>query len=71
MKRFVRSEAWLATAFTLIAFLIVSITHASLGATYAIVLGFVVICFWILSWPERVQLWREMRGRSLPRRPRR
>jgi hypothetical protein len=71
MRRFVRSESWLSIAVGLVASLIMWLIHASLGEAYIIVLVLGIMGFVVLIWPERAQLWREMRGRSSPRRPRR
>jgi hypothetical protein len=71
MKRIVRSDAALGAACGLVASLIVWLTHASLGASYLILLAVIVIGFIIAIGPERGQLWREMRGLPPTERPRR
>jgi hypothetical protein len=70
MRRFVRSEAWLGAAVGVVASLIIWLVHASVGEAYIIIFVLAIVGLVILLWPERAQLWREMRGRSLPRRPR-
>jgi hypothetical protein len=71
MRRFVRSERWLGTAIGVLAFLIIWLTQATGGMAYLIVAVLTVIGSIVLIWPERAQLWRGMRDRHLPRRPKR
>jgi hypothetical protein len=70
MRRFVRSDGWVSVAVGIVASLIMWLVHAGVGEAYVIVFVVGLIGFVILIWPERAQLWRDMRGRSSPRHPR-
>ncbi len=71
MRRFVRSEGWLGAAVGVVASLIIWLVHASVGEAYIIICVLAIAGLLVLFWPERAQLWREMRGRSSPRRSKR
>jgi hypothetical protein len=63
MRRFVRSEGWLGAAVGVVASLIAWLVHAaSVGEAYVIICVLAIAGLLVLFWPERNQLWREMRG---------
>lgn len=68
MRRFVRSDAFIALTLGAVGGALIGITHATGGAAYLIALVFGAIVYGITVAPEQVRLWRETHGTRSNRR---
>jgi hypothetical protein len=68
MKCSVRSDLATAVIVVALTLAVVAITDASAGATQLILIGFLGVAMAIRLVPERLELWREERGRPAGKR---